>query len=210
MNTWWRRVRGALGIGTLWAGAAGVVGSLIGGIAGLFVGEFAYFTMIGGLGSAMMGLVFGSGFAAVLSLMERNRTLDELSAKRAGAWGFMVGVAVPLIGNLVSLVLVGSSVPTERLIPALLAGSASYGLVTALLSAGTVALAKREPSSLGPGGGEALLIDRADDGYMVEGGRVAQDDEPATRSVSPRRGMAKQRREAAVEWLRRPLGGAAV
>ncbi|MDH3207951.1 MAG: hypothetical protein OEO79_15200 [Gemmatimonadota bacterium] len=210
MGTWWRRVRGVLGIGTLWAGAAGLVGSLVGGIAGLFAGEFLYFTMIGGLGSAAMGLVFGSGFAAVLSLMERSRTLDELSSKRAAAWGFMVGVAVPLIGNLASLVLVGSSVPVERLIPVLLAGSASYGLVTALLSAGTVALAKREPSSLGPGDGEALLIDQAEDDFMVEGGRVARHYEPASRSVPPRRVMLKQRREAVVEWLRRPLCGAAV
>lgn len=210
MGTWWRRVRGALGIGTLWAGAAGLVGGLIGGIAGLFTGEFVYLTVVGGFGSAMMGLVLGTGFAGALSLLERNRTLDELSPKRAGAWGFMVGVAVPLIGNLASLVLVGSSVPMERLIPVLLAGSASYGLVTALLSAGTVALAKREPSSLDPGDGEALLIDHVGDGARMEVGRVAPEDEPPARFAQSPQVISAPRREAALDWLLRPLRGAAV
>lgn len=210
MGTWWRRVRGALGIGTLWAGAAGLVGSLIGGIAGLFTGEFVYLTIIGGLGSATMGLVFGTGFAAALSLLERDRTLEALSSKRAGAWGFMVGVAVPLIGNLASFVLVGSSVPIERLIPVLFAGSVSYGLVTAFLSAGTVALAKRAPTGLGPGDGDGLLIDRAEDGRMVEGGRVAPDDEPAARFAPSPRVTSTRKQDAAVEWSIGPLRGAAV
>ncbi len=174
MRNWWRKVRAALGIGALWAGAAGAVGSVIGGVAGLFAGDFVYLTLIGGLGSATMGLVFGSGFAAVLSLMERNRTLDELSSKRAGAWGFIVGAAVPLIGNLAALWLVGSSMPIERLLPALLAGSVSYGVVTALLSAGTVALAQWKPNSLGPGEDETHVVGRAEDDYMsAESGRLS-------------------------------------
>lgn len=153
MKTLLLRIRAALGIGAIWAGVGGVIGSAIGGVAGLFVGEFGYLFAMGGLGAGAMGFVLGTGFATALSTLNRDRSLEELTPRRAGFIGFVVGACVPLLGIAVSTALVGSAVPIVRLLPVLLGAAGSYGALTAGLAAGTVALAKRAPSVLDEGTG---------------------------------------------------------
>ena len=148
MRSWWRRVRAALGLGAIWGLATGLVGTVAGGVAGLYVGEVVYLATIGGVITGSLGVALGTGFASLLSLMERNRTLSELSVARGGAWGFVAGAALPLLANLMTIALFGSSVAVGTLIPALLGGAVSYGVLTAALACGTVALAKRAPSEL--------------------------------------------------------------
>ena len=73
--------------------------------------------------------------------------------------GVAVGAGLPLVANLISIAIVGPAVPFAVLLPALLSGAVSYGVVTGLLAAGTLALARRTVQDLaaGPEDGDPLL-----------------------------------------------------
>ena len=111
--------------------------------------------------AGVTGLFLGAGFGSLLSVMERQRTLDELTAHRAALWGFVVGAAVALVGtiavaSLIDVVriaesILGLPIPIGLQLTAIAAGAVSYGAITAGLAAATVSLAKRSPSELQPG-----------------------------------------------------------
>lgn len=145
MKSWWRRLRGALGLGAIWGAAAGIVGTVGGVIAGFIGGAPVLIAGVSGVAMATIGFILGTSFATVLTLMHGNRTLDELSPRRAAGVGFLAGSGLTVGLNLVSLAWIGGSAPIGVLLPALVAGALAYGSVTALLASGTVALAKRAP-----------------------------------------------------------------
>lgn len=100
MTDFVRRLRGALGIGLTWSvlwGAIGLVLSLIIGFArpnDIDPGE--------GPGKAaavfgLLGFLAGLGFAGLLSLAERRRTIHELSLGRVALWGLLGAAALPLL-----------------------------------------------------------------------------------------------------------------
>ena len=140
-----RKLKAFLVIGSIWGIAAGAVGAL---------GGF-------GVATGVTGLVLGAGFGGLLSVMEGRRTLDELTARRAALWGFVVGAAVALVGTIavasatdfvrIAESILGLPIPIGLELTALVAGAASYGAVTAGLAAATVSLAKRSPSELRSG-----------------------------------------------------------
>ena len=140
MRTWLRKVRAILGLGTIWGGVGAVIGAELGGVVGLLTGTLPAALLVGTLVPGIAVLVLGSGFAAVLSAMEGRRTLDELTPARAGLWGGAVGAAAPVAGFLLWTAL---SVPTP--LPLFVAASVSYGLLTSVLAATTVVIAKRAP-----------------------------------------------------------------
>jgi len=74
---------------------------------------------------ALVGLLSGLGFAALLSLAERRRTLRELSLGRVTLWGLLGSAAIPL--------LMGTD------------GSMGFltGALGALFAAGSLAIARR-------------------------------------------------------------------
>jgi hypothetical protein len=146
-----RRVKAALGIGSIWGVVAGSVGALAGGVSGLVTGGALSLFLLGGAVAGVVGFVLGSAFGGILSLMEGKRTLGELTVRRAGLWGALVGTAVPLLGGVVVLLFGDPVLGIRGLITAALAGAASYGLITAALAAGTVALAKRASPELHAG-----------------------------------------------------------
>ena len=87
MKPWLRRLRGVFGIGVLW----GFVGTVVGTVVGAFVsvaGGQPLFTVLAefGLGVGGLGFVLGSTFAGVLTILERRRTLEELTPGRAARW----------------------------------------------------------------------------------------------------------------------------
>jgi hypothetical protein len=95
-----RWLRGALGIGVTWTVLWLVIGLLIYTVirivdpADIGPGE--------GLGTALpilglVGFLSGLGFAALLSLAERRRTLHELPLWRVAFWGMLGSAAVPLL-----------------------------------------------------------------------------------------------------------------
>ncbi len=155
-----RKLKAALGIGSIWGIAAGAVGTALGGLL-LPTGSFLSSALVLGVATGVTGLVLGAGFGGLLSVMEGRRTLDELTAHRAALWGFVVGAAVALLGTItvVSLTdvvgmaesLLGLPIPIGLQLTAMAAGAVSYGAVTAGLAAATVSLAKRSPSELQSG-----------------------------------------------------------
>lgn len=129
MNAWLRRLRGALGIGVTWAGLWTAVGLGLAGV--LRILRPADFDPGEGLGVilpvlALVGFLSGLGFALLLSLSERKRTLGELSLPRVALWGLLGSAAIPL----------------------LLGTDGTMGVLTGLLGAvfasGTVAVARRQ------------------------------------------------------------------
>ncbi len=100
MTDFIRRLRGALGIGVTW----GVLWVAFGLVLGLIIGVFRPEEIDPGEGPgkvlpifALVGFLSGLGFAGVLSLAERRRTIHELSLGRAALWGLLGGVAIPLL-----------------------------------------------------------------------------------------------------------------
>ena len=128
-----RRLRGALGIGVTW----GVLWATIGLVLGFVVrfvrpdqiepgeGPARIATVLG-----LAGFLSGLGFAGLLSLAEKRRTIHELSLGRVALWGLLGAGAIPLLTG----------------------ADASVGLITgalgALFATTSVATARRHP--LGP------------------------------------------------------------
>jgi hypothetical protein len=101
MGTLLRRVRGLLGTALTWGAGWFVLSAIVWGVT-LF-GDVP-FGMILNLAAAVgvAGAVAGAGFAVVLGIAERSRTLDELSFLRITTWGALGGmlVGLPFLGEL--------------------------------------------------------------------------------------------------------------
>ena len=144
----WKRIRGVLGIGALWSIPAGVVGAIGGAVASLLGGPPLLAAMVSG--SATMGILFGvmgSGFAAVLTLAERKRSLNELSPWRAGIWGVIGGGALVGAYTLWFLTTLPIGV-TPEVISGIVSGGLVFAGLGGALATGTVAIARRAPGEI--------------------------------------------------------------
>ena len=81
-----RRIRGAIGMGLTWAVAWSGAGALPRWVFGF--NADAPFPLIFGL----LGFIAGVLFFALLLLMERRRTFDQMSLPRFAAWGAVGGI----------------------------------------------------------------------------------------------------------------------
>jgi hypothetical protein len=101
MKSWLRRLRGVLGFGTLW-GVAGAVFSPIFGLVLLVMGRspsgysLLEFLTPFVLKGARTGFVLGCGFAGVFTVIERRRTLEELSPARSAVWAAIIAAGLLL------------------------------------------------------------------------------------------------------------------
>ena len=123
-----RRLRGAAGIALTW----GSLWAAIGVVLALAIGVLRPEEIDPGEGpgkvAAVLGLagfLSGIGFAALLSVGEKRRTIRELSLRRVALWGALGGAAIPA--------LIGAPVG-EGWVTATLGG---------LVAAGSVAVARR-------------------------------------------------------------------
>jgi hypothetical protein len=149
MKGWLRRLRGVLGIGTLW----GAVGTAVGSVAGLVVSLSGGLPLLDtlvefGMGAGGLGFGLGSAFAVVLTTLEKRRTLDELTPGRAAGWGAVAGGGAALVVGVTLVPALFPVLPLSQLVLLLISGTVSYGALTAGLAAGSVALARRAPSEL--------------------------------------------------------------
>jgi len=116
MKTWWRRIRGAVGMGLTWAAAWGGAGAItmLGFLLATGRRPDAPFPLMFGA----FGFVAGVIFSGVLGLVEGRRRFDQMSLPRFAAWGAAGGfllsaafvLAVSLAGDpafLWNLVVVG-------------------------------------------------------------------------------------------------------
>jgi hypothetical protein len=155
-----RRIRGALGVATLWGvtwglgGAAFITWRLWSSfprnrfprqlwalhlLPRIAVEAFAIF--------AVVGAVAGVAFSLVLAAAERRRTVDSLSVARASVWGAVAGLAMTL-----GVVALGH--PPLRVVSVL--GAVLTG-VGALSAATTMSLARRAPAAALEGATEREL-----------------------------------------------------
>lgn len=113
---WWRRARGAIGLGLVWAAAWAIVATL----AGLAIDPDGSMDEMWPAIGAYPGFLGGVLFSLLLSLAARRRTLEELRVGRVAAWGALAGLVVgavpfvlgdPLVAMplwLLALVVIGS------------------------------------------------------------------------------------------------------
>jgi hypothetical protein len=94
MRTWVRRIRGAVGMGLLWALLWAPVAVIIGTqIVDPDDSMDEMWWMVGALPGFLSGVVF----SAVLSAVARRRRLDELSVARVGGWGAVAGLIIGIL-----------------------------------------------------------------------------------------------------------------
>ncbi len=140
MKRWLKRIRGALGMGLIWAaawGSAGMIflsGLLVFGTAPVGVGLTTAIANSALL--ALAGLIGGAAFSVVLGITEGRRRFDEMSlpvfAGIGGTVGGLLAVVLSLsTGGPFTITLVGSL------------GTGAVFLLGAASAAGSLALARR-------------------------------------------------------------------
>lgn len=87
--SWLRRIRGAVGMGLLWALAWAIVG---GGIMEALVDPHGEILDMWPQTLAIPGFLGGVGFSILLWMTEGHRRFDELSVHRFGALGALTGM----------------------------------------------------------------------------------------------------------------------
>ncbi len=87
MRKWLRRIRGAIGMGLIWAMAwfgAGLILLLVVGVGAADVPFPLFF--------ALLGFLAGVTFSGVLGIVEGRRRFDQMSLPRFAAWGAIGGL----------------------------------------------------------------------------------------------------------------------
>ena len=135
-----RRIRAATMLGLLWA-FVWLPTAVVAGMAFEWL-SFPLRSTDWLLLAIFVGLGFASGatFGALLSRLERNRTVEGIAPSRLAIWGLLAGAGIPILLCLIVLAVVPADVHLAR---------SAYGLFTllGLLGAATaemsIALAKR-------------------------------------------------------------------
>lgn len=126
MRTWLRRIRGAIGMGLIWAMAwfgAGLILLLVVGVGAADVPFPLFF--------ALLGFLAGVTFSGILGIAEDRRRFDQMSPPRFAAWG---GVGGLLLSVVLAIPLGGDTVPILGPI---------FALSGAGCAAGSLALARK-------------------------------------------------------------------
>lgn len=154
----WRKIRGALAIGAVWAVPAAIVGMVGGGIASIVTGLPFLAAVVSG--ALTVGSVFGflgTGFATVLAITERRNSFDQLSPRRGAAWGALGGAMVMLVQ--VAIFLRTGRIPVDDpdLVLSILTAVGIYAALGGALGLATIGVARQAPDSLPqPASAEAL------------------------------------------------------
>lgn len=135
MKSWFRRLRGAFGMGLTWAIGWAIVG---GGIMEGIVDPHGRILDMWPQTLAIPGFVGGVVFAGMLWMAEGRRRFDELSLPRFGALGALVGV---MLGGLAVAAGAGSGVASFWLRTAVIV--APVTLLSAASATGSLALARK-------------------------------------------------------------------
>jgi hypothetical protein len=162
MQSWVRRIRGALGMGVTWAAAWAVVGLLIGVTSLLLPGLpwDAFFAVFDAPlpALAVPGFVGGAIFSVVLGIAARRRRFDQLSLPRFALWGALGGVLLSLVPAAmvtVGLATIGKGALGLWQLTAVVSGP--LALLCAGSAAGSLALARRAEQRALPGAGKGVV-----------------------------------------------------
>lgn len=108
MQTWFRRIRGALGMGTTWALGWALTGLAI-GVASMalpFLPWHWFFDLVDAPlpALAVPGFFGGMFYSLVLGIAARRRRFEDLSLPRVAAWGAVGGLMLALLPAFMVLV----------------------------------------------------------------------------------------------------------
>jgi O-antigen/teichoic acid export membrane protein len=134
MHTVMRRVRGALGMGLVWAIGAGMIGGLIELLDNLGV-TWAWISVedIWPMTLAIPGFLCGISFSILLGVLARHRRVEELSVPRIAGMGALGGA---LLAAVVFLIVGGGSTAILGVVAGVL------GLFSATAATATILLAR--------------------------------------------------------------------
>jgi len=101
VGTWFRRMRGTVGMGLTWAASWAPIGAVVGAVLhtvlpGSLIG-LGSVVLLNATTFAILGFVGGVSFAGILRVAEGHHQFDELSIPRVATWGAIGGV---LLGGL--------------------------------------------------------------------------------------------------------------
>ena len=135
MQTWTRRIRGAIGMGLTWAVTWSIAGLIPRWILGF--NPDAPFPIIFGV----LGFLAGVTFSALLLFAERRRNLDQVSLPRFATWGAVGGILLSAIFVKVASLGWGDAIAVAPL----------FALASAACASGSLALARRAGQPALPG-----------------------------------------------------------
>jgi hypothetical protein len=147
MQKWLRRIRGAIGMGVIWAAAWSAAGAVPRWVFG--VNTDAPLPLVFGLFGFLAGVVF----SGVLALTEGRRRFDQMSLPRFAGWGAMGGLLLSALFAKVASLGWGD----------VLALAPTLAVASAVCASGSLALARRAVRRELPDRGdtaEAELIQR--------------------------------------------------
>ena len=127
MRKWLRRIRGAIGMGLIWAvawGAAGMVPRWI-----LGINADVPFPLVFGV----LGFIAGVMFSGVLVLTEGRRRFDQMSLPRFAGWGAVGGILLAALFAKAASLGWGD----------VLAVAPTFALASAICASGSLAVARR-------------------------------------------------------------------
>jgi hypothetical protein len=135
-----RRIRGAIGMGFIWAAAWGAVGTIPRWVLG--INADAPFPLILGV----LGFIAGAMFSGLLVVAEGRRSFDQMSVRRFAGWGALGGL---LLSGLFVRLAVGWV--------ELLTIPVTFAVASAVCASASLALARRsDHRELPSAGGDRL------------------------------------------------------
>jgi hypothetical protein len=127
MRKWLRRIRGAIGMGVMWAAAWSAAGMIPRWVLGF--NPDAPFPIIFGV----LGFIAGLTFSGLVVLTERRRRFDQISLPRFAAWGATGGLLLSAVFAKAASLAWGD----------VLAIAPTFALASAVCASGSLALARR-------------------------------------------------------------------
>lgn len=161
-----RRLRGALGTGLTWAGGWGVLGAIHGAVIGAIKPwQWDLYNPVTttAFGYAIAGLVAGTGFGALLAVLDRRTTIAHLSRVRVAIWGAAGGALVPVVVHLTRGLTSSAGWGDVALTASV------TGLLGAASALATLKLARRTPDALETQREREMLSEPAPDWGGVAG-----------------------------------------
>ena len=137
MRNWLRRIRGAIGMGLIWAAAWAAAGMVPRWVFG-FNADVPFPLVFG-----VLGFIAGIIFAGLLALTERRRTFEQMSLPRYAAWGAVGGVLLSAVFTRVASLGAGDAL---AIVP-------TFVLASAACASGSLAMARRVARQALPGSG---------------------------------------------------------
>lgn len=150
MRKWLRRIRGAIGMGLIWAltwFGAGLILLLVVGVGAADVPFPLFF--------GLLGFLAGVTFSGILGIVEGRRRFDQMSLPRFAAWG---GVGGFLLSIVLAVALGGDAFPVLGPIFALSGAGCAAGSLALARRAGARELLNAGVDVSGPGKDEAREI----------------------------------------------------